>query len=236
MSKIESQRLFAINQWINSNDLLADCGCDHGYTLLYALEKGVKRVQAIDINPLPLQRTVELLDSEGYHTSYVASLADGLSIIEDWVNTITICGMGFYTIRDILMAYKGSFAKFHSIIFDCHKDVEKLRTLLQSLHLMIVDEVVVYENHKYYELIKTKYTEEEVKYSNNEILFGPILLKRRDEEFINMWKERMNKLKNIIKKIETNSVSIQVTNYKKEILMIEEMLKNDCTRHNELSK
>ena len=61
---------------------------------------------------------------------------------------------------------------------------------------MIVDEYAISENGKYYEIIVAK--KGNITYTENELKFGPILLKKKPEAFISYYNRKIGLLMTVI--------------------------------------
>ena len=68
----------------------------------------------------------------------------------------------------------------------------------------IIDEKIIYEDDKYYEIIVCERVNEKIIYTFEELYFGPILLKRKDDIFISRINSELLKLKKL------NSDSLEV--------------------------
>ena len=94
-----SKRLSKVLEYINEFDKVADIGADHGYLSIAMLEKGIKFVQVVENKTEPFLRAQSALS--GYD-NVIFSLSDGISDLNEDINTVTICGMGGLNIVEIL--------------------------------------------------------------------------------------------------------------------------------------
>ena len=97
-------RLETAAAWLDSDDILADIGCDHGYLAIYAINNGVKHVQLVDNKKGPLDVAYKNMEEAGYQSEVTFTLSDGLSALEEDVNAVSILGMGGDLISKILRA------------------------------------------------------------------------------------------------------------------------------------
>ena len=81
----------------------------------------------------------------------------------------------------------------------------------------ILNEEVVFDKDKYYEIIICSYTDKVLKYSDLDIKYGPILRINKSTSFINKWNDKLTKYQ----KINQNNPSL----YTNEIEEIKEIIK-----------
>lgn len=152
-----SIRLQQVLEYISSNDRLADIGCDHGYLTIGAIEKGVRFVQLIDNKEGPLTIAKKNLKQFENMAQVIYTHADGLANLDNLVNVVCICGMGgdliYNIINDNLVKAKG----LDFLILQPNSKVEKLREKMANLKFEIIDEQIVYDKKKYYQIIKVKH-------------------------------------------------------------------------------
>lgn len=190
-----SDRLSSVLNYINSTDIVADIGADHGYLSAAMLDLGVKHVQIVENKTEPLKRAQSTL--LGYkNVSY--SLSSGLNKLEDCINTVTICGMGGLNIVEILTEDLEKAKKLNKIILQANSKVYELRKFLMENNFCIIDENIVYEKNKYYEIIVCQYTENDVKYTFEELFFGPFLIKYKSDTFIKKYEMLKKQYQNIL--------------------------------------
>ena len=75
-----SKRLFMTASMVERGSIVADVGCDHGYTAIYLVQNGIcPRVLAMDVNEGPLARAREHIREAGLSAYIETRLSDGLS-------------------------------------------------------------------------------------------------------------------------------------------------------------
>ena len=211
-----SKRLKVVLDYIENDDIVADIGCDHGYLGIACIEKGIKFVQLIDNKEGPLSSAKANL--KNYDSSkYDLTLSDGLDLINNLVNTVVICGMGGELIVDIINNHLDIVKNMKKVIVQANTKINYLRKYLSEHSLKIVDESIVEDMDKIYEIIVFTYEECSEKLDDFDILFGPCLRKEKNTVFIKKWTERLNEYNRIL----SNSY---VEEIKKEKEMIEEVL------------
>lgn len=210
-------RLETAAAWLDSDDILADIGCDHGYLAIYAINKGVKHVQLVDNKKGPLDVAYKNMEEAGYQSEVTFTLSDGLSALEEDVNAVSILGMGGDLISKILEDGKNKISNVNKFILGANTKVTSLRRYLNDNNYTIVDEVIVKEKNKYYELIKTIKALNSKKLSDLDIMMGPILRIKKDAIFLEKWQGVYQNYQKIIDKKD-------VTDIKKKMKLIEEVL------------
>lgn len=177
-----SLRLNAILNMIDNKDTLIDVGCDHALLDIEALRlKKVKKALAIDINEKALDNALRNIEKLKVKNITLLN-ADGLNNIDVYENDIVvISGLGTRTIKHIL------FNKdVNEVIIQSNNDIFELRKFMNKKYL-IKDEKVIKEKGIYYVIIY--YIKGKKKYSLNELLFGPFILKDEKEYLIHLRKK-----------------------------------------------
>ena len=143
---MKSLRLEAVASLVKENCNVLDVGTDHAYLPIILSKTGkCQSIIASDVSNNALSYGEANLKK--YHiTNVKLVLSDGLKNIKDKYDTLTICGMGTYTIIDILKS--GYLPK--NIIISSNNDLYTLRCYLNSINYKIMKEIVIYENGKYF--------------------------------------------------------------------------------------
>ena len=192
-----SKRLTEISKLVDKNKVVFDVGSDHALLPCFLVQNGISpKAYASDNKEGPLKKAVENINKLGLTGKVIPVLGDGLENISDDVDIITICGMGFYTIKHILEGK--DLNRYDKIIVQSNKDNDLLRSFINSQNYSIINEVVIFDGF-YYEAIVIN-PKSKTEYSDLELKYGPILLKRKDENFINYLKYKNDKLIQIYKR------------------------------------
>lgn len=214
-----SKRLQRVLDYINVSDKLADIGCDHGYLALHAIKKGVSFVQLVDNKIGPLNVAKANLSKEELNADIIYSLSNGLSNIDKNINTVAICGMGGDLISSIINENIDVAKRMKHLILEANTKVSILREFLSNNSFKIIDEDVIYDKGKYYEILYVAYTLDCNKLSPKEIEFGPILLRKKSDTFIGFLNYKLDKLNKIILKNDSS-----INNLEEKIKAIKEIL------------
>ena len=216
---IVSDRLKSIASMIDKVDTLVDVGTDHAYLPIYLVENNiVKHVYAIDNKIGPLKNATKNIKNSGLDDFITPLLSDGLKALNSKYDAINISGMGSDTIIDILSI--DNLDENATLILEPQKNPDLLRKFLISKKYEIVDELFIKDKDHYYPIIKAKKSSLFVTYNNIEILFGPIILKKKDPLFIEFINKQINSLEESLEKAKNKEI------LKTKISLLKEVLKS----------
>lgn len=181
-----SKRLQAVADMVSPGRIVADVGCDHGYVSIYLVQQKVSlRVIAMDVNQGPLLRAKEHV--QAYHMSdYIETrLSDGVSALKVGEADALICaGMGGRLTIRILEQSKEVTSAMREWILQPQSEIQSVRAYIRERGYSICDEKMIYEDGKYYPVMKVCLTQTEyVQTAESTVLadkFGPILLQKKD--------------------------------------------------------
>lgn len=227
-----SDRLKKIANYVPKNTIVGDIGTDHGYIPVYLISKSIaKKVIATDISQNSLNKIINYVNSTN-HMDNIENieirLGDGLEPIRPFeVDTVIIAGMGGLLIRDILDKDKTKRDFITYFILQPNIASRELREYLYENNFEIIDESLVKEDGKFYEII---YAKKGKSYVTKDIYYevGEKLIHNKDpllKEFIH---DKIKRLKNIIIELEdknTNKAKERYEKLNKEILELKEVLK-----------
>lgn len=199
------KRLLAIVNLIEKNKKVIDIGTDHGLVPLYLAKNDIsKEILATDISENSLSKLVDSLDEET--SKYIKTMVtDGFAGIKKDDNQVAIiAGMGANTIMEIIEKNLDFAQNLDYMILASNIGNEKLRAFLLENSFEIMEDFLVYENKKYYDIIKASFGKKEA-YDLSEIYFGrdniekrsPLLKEKLDQDY------KKNKI--FLKEIKENS-------------------------------
>ena len=202
---ILDRRLKQVVDYIPKGSVLADIGSDHAYVPCYALQQGIiSKGIAGEVNVGPMEAARAQVDLIESLDAIDVRLGDGLAVLkEDEATCISICGMGGSLIRSILEAGKEKLGAVERLILQPNVDGQHVRSWLLENGYVLVEEAIVEENDKVYEIlvgekgIETIYSEE-VNERNWQLLFGPFLIQERPEPFKLKWSREADKLEYVL--------------------------------------
>ena len=194
-----SKRIQKIIEYIDVEDSVADIGCDHGYLGLGCLEKGIKFLQNIDNKKGPLTTAMKNLSDYQMNDNVIYTLCDGLDNLDSRVDTIVISGMGGDLINQIINRNLEKAKKLKKIIIVAHTKLFLLRKELTK-NFYIIDETIISEKNKLYEIIIFKPSgETKTNYNYDDCLLGPIQKIKKEDLFIDKWNSRLEEIEKILK-------------------------------------
>jgi len=189
-----SKRLQAIATLVDVNARIINVGCDHAYLDIYLTQNNDNKCVATDINKNALEIAKKNIKKYNLENKIETKLANGLTDIKVRDNdNIVICGMGTYTILEILKTNNLS----NTLVISSNNNVDILRKEVINLGYYIDSEIFIIDKNKPYIIIK--FIKGIKKYNKLDILLGPIL-KNNLEYKKYIIKKYKNILNNISKK------------------------------------
>ena len=213
-----SDRLKAVASLTKENANVADVGADHGLLEIYLINEGkTNSILAIENKNGPFSILKNNL--EDYDVKL--SLSDGISEIDETVDTIVLAGMGGILISDILNSHKEKLANIKQIVVDAHRDIQLVRENICKLGFYIEKEKIVYEKGTYYFVIS--FLKGHHDYSLSEYEWGYKI--KDDPLFEEYRREELDKLaKNLIKYRTSSKSSLEGIKQKEaQIRRLEEL-------------
>ncbi|MCD7735981.1 MAG: class I SAM-dependent methyltransferase [Lachnospiraceae bacterium] len=159
-----SRRLLAVAGMVTPGYVLADIGTDHAYIPIYLIEnKRISHAIAADINEGPLARAKAHIQEHGLEYRIETRLSDGLSaFLPGEAQSIVLAGMGgALTIRILQDGMERlESAELPELILQPQSEISQVRAYLQDSGWSIVQEDMVFEDGKYYPMMKVKRCED----------------------------------------------------------------------------
>lgn len=169
------RRLEAVLQLVPEGRVTADIGCDHGYLACALLRRGAPWVTAVDISLPSLEKARLLAEKLSLEDRMFTRLGDGLDQLEPGVEAIVIAGLSANTIASIIRSNLECARSVGCLILQPMQDMEGLRRSLMDMGFTIEAEDMVYENRRYYPMLRA--VPGETVYSRDELDLGPCLLR-----------------------------------------------------------
>ena len=205
-----SSRLNQVAQFVKKHGQepirVADIGSDHAYLPCHlALNGVIEYGVAGEVVEGPYESAKKEVRLQGLNDSIDVRFGDGFDVINlnDLINIATICGMGGALIRTILEVGSQKLVSGHTLILQPNIAEQQLRKWLISNNYHIVDEEIVLEHHRSYEIIVAvhKPDEDGQKLTDQDLLFGPINLKNQTAAFITKWQNELESTNQILESI-----------------------------------
>ena len=182
-----SNRLMTAAALVTQGYTLADVGTDHGYIPIYLLQqKKIPAAIAMDINEGPLERAKEHIALYGLQAYIQTRLSDGVAALKPGeVEAVLIAGMGGGLVMHILKDGEKICQSAKELILQPQSEIEHVREFLREEGYTILAEDMVYEDGKFYPMMKVQYQgENENAQKASEVLklsdlYGGLLLQNR---------------------------------------------------------
>jgi tRNA (adenine22-N1)-methyltransferase len=151
-----SKRLEAIASLITPGYIVADVGTDHGYIPIYQIQQNRSpSAIAMDLRKGPLQRAADHIQSCGLSDRIQTRLSDGpaaLGVGE--AETIVVAGMGGELVLHILTDGEAVCRSAKELILQPQSEIAGVRRYLREHAYRIVAENMIYEDGKYYPMMR----------------------------------------------------------------------------------
>ena len=199
MPKRLSKRLTAIADLVPEGSYLADIGSDHAWLPIFLVGKGkIAYAMAIDNKVGPFMRMKANVAESGAANRIICSHSDGISAINDSVDTLALCGMGGLLSCEILEAHPEKLMGIRHIVMDPHRDLIAVRKRVSALGFHIEKETMVFEDKVYYTIILFSRGAPERPYTNNELAFGPKMMETHPPVYADWLTEQKGKLNKLL--------------------------------------
>ena len=185
-----SLRLKSIANLVDSNDVVADIGCDHAYLDIYLVMNNiVPKTLACDINRNALDMGINNIKKYGLEDKIATKLCDGITDISKDINTLIISGMGTSTIIKILS--NDNVKNINKVITQSNNDYYELRKYMVNNGFYISYEESIFDKDKYY--INMVFLRGNKNYSSKELRFGTMMFNKDYYEYlVNKYKYTYN--------------------------------------------
>lgn len=219
-----SKRLATVAEFVPKNARLLDVGSDHAYLPINLIKSGqIDFAIAGEVVPGPFESARDNVARANLTDKIQVRLANGLAAFDerDEIDTITIAGMGGHLIAEILQAGLDKLEKVERLILQPNNGERHLRTWLMQHHFTVVNEEIVVENDKIYEIIIAQHGDLEM--SDDELMFGRFLMVEQPAGFVEKWERELTALETVLEKIPENA-SQKRQEFSEKIAMVKEIL------------
>ena len=201
------ERLTRVASFVPNGSKVCDVGSDHAYLPVYLIQNDqIACAIAGEVVEGPYLSAKQTVCDYRMENRIEVRLGDGLQILskEDDITAVTICGMGGELISRILEAgYNGGHLNGRErLILQPNVAEHFLREWLMNHSYHIVEETVVEDNHRLYEIIVAEPVDKRVEYTELELKYGPILLKESSELSVAKWNRMNRKNKEILEQLQ----------------------------------
>ena len=157
-----SKRLLAVAGFVTPGSRVADIGTDHAFVPIYLMEhKIVPSALAMDIGKGPLLAAEEHIKEHGLEKYITARQSDGVLALQDGeADSVIIAGMGGALVIKILSEGRERLQNVKELILQPQSEVEKVRHFLYESGYHITAEEMIFEDGKYYPMMRVHYQAE----------------------------------------------------------------------------
>ena len=201
------ERLTRVASFVPDGSKVCDVGSDHAYLPVYLIQNDqISCAIAGEVVEGPFLSAKQTVRDYRMEDRIEVRLGDGLQILskEDEITAVTICGMGGELISRILEAgYSGGHINGQErLILQPNVAEHFVREWLMNHSYQIVDETVVSDNHRLYEIIVAEPVGKREEYTELELKYGPILLQQSSELSVAKWNRMNRKNKEILEQLQ----------------------------------
>lgn len=228
-----SNRLKEVVIEVPKHSKIADIGSDHAYLPCYAiLHELASSAIAGEVVEGPYQSACAQVMKSGLTDRIEVRKGNGLDVLSpNEVDAITIAGMGGALIRDILERGKEKLAGVQRLVLQPNIAAHNIRQWCIENEWELVKEKILEEDGKVYEILVAErgnalapYTEKK----ESELVFGPFLLKERNDAFTKKWSGELANLQRVYEQIrkgaETEEAQLRKQEIEKRMAIIQEVL------------
>ena len=222
-----SKRLNKIAELVGFGASVIDVGTDHGYVPNFLCENKISSdIIATDISNNSLQKSIELtkeLENEKYIRNILAN-----GIIDEKRDNIIIAGLGGIQIAEIINNSIEIAKSANKLILQPMQKTQILRRELNNMSFKIIDEYIIYEDDRYFEIIVARFLKG-VKietFKDEDYYFSKKLIDKKDKTCLKFLLDKKTYLENILQNFDPNNLRTKKRSYeiKSLILKIEEAI------------
>lgn len=151
-----SARMQALVDMVTKGNVVCDVGCDHGFVSIYLVQQEIApKVYAMDVRTGPLERAKEHIKEYGLEPYIETRLSDGLTNLQVREADCMICaGMGGPLMMKILTDGREKARNMKELILQPQSELALFRSFLRKEGYKITQENMIYEDGKYYPMMK----------------------------------------------------------------------------------
>lgn len=211
-----SKRLEMVASMVTVGSVVCDVGCDHGYVSIYLVQNEISpKVIAMDIRKGPLSHAINNISTYHLKDKIVTRLSDGVNALNiGEADTLILAGMGGKLMQDILTKEKEKSLSFKELILQPQSEVPLFRKFLRENGLIIVQEEMVFEEGKFYPMMRAIPGDSIVLNDDDclENLYGEFLLQKRHpvlKQFLDFEKKNLEDLLMVLEKNNKKTLKVK---------------------------
>lgn len=192
-----SNRLKKIAELVDFGASVIDVGTDHGYVPNFLCENKISRdIIATDISKNSLEKSIELTRELG-NKKYIRNiLANG--IVKENRDNIIIAGLGGIQIAEIIFNSIEISKISKKLILQPMQKANILRRELNNMGFAIIDEEIIFEDDRYFEIIIARYSGKKKISEEIDFYFSKVLIEKKDKVYLDFLRERKNDIEKIL--------------------------------------
>ncbi|AVN64325.1 MULTISPECIES: tRNA (adenine(22)-N(1))-methyltransferase [Mesoplasma] len=198
-----TKRLRTIAELIDSCNVVADIGTDHAYLpITLVKEKRTKFAYAVDVNDEPLGWAKKNINMYNCNNQIQTILSDGLDFVLEeqiqFIDVVTICGLGSTTILDIVKKDNNKIGKY---IICSNTEISNIREWVFEKQYSISFEDFIIDSKKGYWVIVIEKNKTNL-ITKSDISFGNKKYFINNDEVIKYYDNEIKKFEKILSKID----------------------------------
>ena len=192
-----SNRLKKIAELVDFGATVIDVGTDHGYVPNFLCENKISRdIIATDISKNSLEKSIELTRELGNEKYIRNILANG--IVNENRDNIIIAGLGGIQIAEIILNSIEISEVSKKLILQPMQKANILRRELNNMGFAIIDEEIIFEDDRYFEIILARYSGKKEISEEIDFYFSKALIEKKDKVYLDFLRERKNDIEKIL--------------------------------------
>lgn len=159
-----SARMRALTDMVTPGNRVCDVGCDHGWVSIYLVQQGISPwVLAMDVRGGPLARAQQHIRQRRLEAYIETRLSDGVTAMQvGEADTVICAGMGGRLMQRILEDGRDKLASVRELILQPQSELRLFRAYLRRAGYLTLAEDMVFEDGKYYPMMKVAAASERV--------------------------------------------------------------------------
>lgn len=224
-----SARMKALADMVSKGRIVCDVGCDHGFVSIYLVQQNIApKVYAMDVRSGPLERAMEHISQYCLEDYIETRLSDGLENIQVGEADCMLCaGMGGPLMMKILTEGRAKAHAMKELILQPQSELALFRKFLREEGYRIVEENMIFEEGKYYPMMKAvpvlQENPESVDAGEQELwdTYGELLLKAKNVVLQQYLEHSAKHVKQLLVNLKEHSADeVRVTELERELQLI----------------
>lgn len=226
-----SNRLKQVASFVSKGAFLADIGSDHAYLPAYICTyDSTLRAIAGEVRQGPYLNAKQTVERFQLTDKIEVRLGNGLEVLDERVNEVTIAGMGGSLIQTILESEQDQLRHVQKIIAQPNNNEVEVRKTFQRLGFHLTNELIMEENGHIYEILVGERggvsCYDATINMTIQLQFGPCLMNEKHPLFILKWQRELEGKEAVLKEISraTNILPEKIHAIQEQIQLIKEVV------------